>query len=178
MEQWSIDWMFKSLIWNEKDYPTSHMWHYYSAGLMELLILTIMDYYCPPYHDVLTNPNPINWMSGPWHTASLRWHFRHSLPRLSTEPRHWPRSDWRAYYYFSSLSLSGLLTAGDSKHLSETQGDTTNVDQGRSRLGVAGLRSPEKVSSHDQIRLQGFLISHCTRDIMFHIGFPKSSEVT
>ena len=78
----------------------------------------------------------------------------------------------------SPLSLSGLLTAGDSKHLSETQGDTTNVDQGRSRLGVAGLRSPEKVSSHDQIRLQGFLISHCTRDIMFHIGFPKSSVVT
>lgn len=32
---------------------------------MGLLILTIIDYYCPPYHDVLTNPNPINSMSAP-----------------------------------------------------------------------------------------------------------------
>ena len=79
--------------------------------VMGILILTIIDYYCPPYHDVLTNPNPINWLSAPWHWASLCGdisgiHYRACIT-LDTD---------LALIDILTI-ISSLHTKGDNKHL-------------------------------------------------------------
>ena len=61
---------FKRSAW--PDYPS--MTRSSRHRLMScVLILTIMDYYCPAYHDVLTNPNPITRISPPSPQGRVTW---------------------------------------------------------------------------------------------------------